>query len=83
MLIVRSFLNRVSGSHQTEEPTRFHGGIVADPMGFGKTLAMIALVAADLDDSSEAMLTDDDGLATAATLIVVPPSRALLPSEAD
>lgn len=52
-------------------------------MGFGKTLAMIALVAADLDDSSESMLTDEDGLATAATLIVVPPSRALLPSEAD
>lgn len=72
------FLNRVSGSCQTEEPTSFHGGIVADPMGFGKTLTMIALVAAELGDSSESMFTDEDRLPAAATLVVVPPPRALL-----
>jgi SNF2 family DNA or RNA helicase len=36
----------ISGDHQLEEPKQFFGGIIADPMGLGKTLTMIALVAA-------------------------------------
>lgn len=33
--------------HQYTEPQEFFGGIIADPMGFGKTLTMIALIASD------------------------------------
>ncbi|TLS30089.1 hypothetical protein PpBr36_02652 [Pyricularia pennisetigena] len=44
----RRFHNRVSGHRQVEEPPQFFGGVIADPMGFGKTLTMIALVASGL-----------------------------------
>ncbi|KAK1964623.1 hypothetical protein LY78DRAFT_704248 [Colletotrichum sublineola] len=33
----------ISGCHQSEEPPQFYGGIIADQMGLGKTLTMIAL----------------------------------------
>ncbi|KAK4444372.1 SNF2 family N-terminal domain-containing protein [Podospora aff. communis PSN243] len=77
----RFFINRISGTHQNEEPQQFHGGIVADPMGFGKTLTTIALVATDVCDS-RSLLNDDpfhdydtglDVTNASQTLIVVPP----------
>ncbi|KAK5656662.1 hypothetical protein OQA88_4642 [Cercophora sp. LCS_1] len=58
------FVNKVSQSHQLEEPPEFCGGIVADPMGLGKTLTMIALAATD------AHLSD-----LPPSLIIVPPPR--------
>ncbi|KAL6404091.1 hypothetical protein AUP68_13471 [Ilyonectria robusta] len=72
----RIFFNRVSGAHQLEEPQQFCGGIVADPMGLGKTLTMIALAATDLDgDDAQVHLGvgGDNKRHTPATLIVVPP----------
>lgn len=79
-----SFINRVSDAHQPEEPDQFYGGIVADPMGFGKTLTMIALAATDHEIPTsptfskpnfrdEAIKTTD--YASPQTLIIVPPSR--------
>ncbi|CAF3543347.1 unnamed protein product [Fusarium graminearum] len=69
------FLNRVSHASQLEEPPQCYGGIVADPMGLGKTLTMIALVATDLDNESP---DNDTSRAlhpkVPTTLIVVPPS---------
>ncbi|KAK4441885.1 SNF2 family N-terminal domain-containing protein [Podospora aff. communis PSN243] len=56
------FINKVSQFHQLEEPPEFCGGIVADPMGLGKTLTMIALAATDANDTD---LTP--------SLIIVPP----------
>jgi len=41
------FLNKISGTSQPNEPKEFYGGIIADPMGLGKTLTMISLVATD------------------------------------
>ncbi|WDK10480.1 WD domain-containing protein [Colletotrichum graminicola] len=72
------FANRISGTRQAQEPPAFYGGIIADPMGFGKTLAMITLVASDsyntaLSDApklSGVLGEDSCGL----TLIVVPPA---------
>src|SRR5262245_40266685 len=73
-----SFVNRISGSHQTEEPEAFFGGIIADPMGLGKTLTMIALAATDLDSEwapvSRPSLDEEDMLLVNATLVIVPPS---------
>ncbi len=43
--ILQSFINRISDASQRDEPPQFRGGIIADPMGLGKTLTMIALVA--------------------------------------
>lgn len=59
-----------------------HGGIIADPMGLGKTLSMIALIATDLDEPSAAEIDEspdkhDDMVlpSVQATLVVVPPPR--------
>lgn len=70
-------MNRISGSVQNEEPPQFYGGILADAMGLGKTLTMIALVANDLD-SREGAVKDTyiDERCTpyvSTTLIIVPP----------
>ncbi|WQF88244.1 Putative helicase, P-loop containing nucleoside triphosphate hydrolase, SNF2-like domain superfamily [Colletotrichum destructivum] len=72
----RSFVNFVSESYQNEEPPQFYGGIVADPMGLGKTLTMIALVATDLEDQKP--VVDTGAIAegkhfSGATLIIIPP----------
>ena len=60
----QSFVNKVSQSHQLDEPPEFCGGIVADPMGLGKTLTMIALAA-----------TDANVRDLPPSLIIVPPPR--------
>ncbi|KAJ4322697.1 hypothetical protein N0V84_004722 [Fusarium piperis] len=70
----RIFLNRVSNAYQSEEPPQCYGGIIADPMGLGKTLTMIALAATDLERTENDMDTSEDGhLNVTATLIIVPP----------
>ncbi|KAF4996323.1 hypothetical protein FGRMN_4574 [Fusarium graminum] len=72
----RFFLNRFSNASQPEEPPQCYGGIVADPMGLGKTLAMIALVATDLEESDTQTSTEEhDYLDVPTTLIIVPPPR--------
>ncbi|KAG8668042.1 hypothetical protein FPOAC1_007403 [Fusarium poae] len=69
------FLNRVSDVPQFEEPPQCYGGIVADPMGLGKTLTMISLVATDLDnDDIDIGNGEEFHAAIPTTLIVVPPS---------
>ncbi|EHK45147.1 hypothetical protein TRIATDRAFT_39079, partial [Trichoderma atroviride IMI 206040] len=70
------FVNKVSDSVQTETPPQFYGGIIADPMGLGKTLSMMSLIASDLlfdpnDPSSLTGAAAEDS--TGCTLIVVPP----------
>jgi hypothetical protein len=73
-----SFLNRISNAYQYEEPPQCYGGIIADPMGLGKTLTMIALAATDLESNNTDMDTSEDcQLSVSATLIVVPPPRKL------
>ncbi|KAE8552362.1 hypothetical protein EYB25_006256 [Talaromyces marneffei] len=73
----RSFINMISGDHQLEEPKQFFGGIIADPMGLGKTLTMIALVAATVQghrtENFRLEASPDDIENKNPTLIVVPP----------
>ena len=68
-------MNRVSGAHQVDEPAPFYGGIIADPMGFGKTLTMIALAATDLElgKAAEPCVAESDKPQVSATLIIIPP----------
>jgi SNF2 family DNA or RNA helicase len=72
-----SFINRISNAYQTEEPPQFCGGIIADPMGLGKTLSMIALVATDLGREHHENLTIpgciDSDVSNNTTLVIVPP----------
>ncbi|KAI1273078.1 SNF2 family N-terminal domain-containing protein [Xylaria sp. FL0933] len=67
------FINLVSGSHQSKEPPQFLGGIIADPMGLGKTLTVIALVATDLQEGHFVEYEIPEVEPNHATLIVVPP----------
>ncbi|RMJ17029.1 hypothetical protein CDV36_003298 [Fusarium kuroshium] len=70
----RIFLNRISNASQPEEPPQCYGGIIADPMGLGKTLTMIALAATDLNRNNTDMDTSEDfQLSVSTTLVVVPP----------
>ncbi|KAJ0164942.1 putative matrix-associated actin-dependent regulator of chromatin subfamily [Colletotrichum tanaceti] len=77
----RSFVNFVSESHQTDEPPQFFGGIIADPMGLGKTLTMIALVATDLADQKSvvntAATTEGKHPSGATLIIILPPPGGL------
>ena len=71
----RVFINRINNIHQDEPPPQFNGGIIADPMGLGKTLTMIALVASDFsnplnDDAWRS--TEDERPYANCTLIIVP-----------
>ncbi|EHK48686.1 hypothetical protein TRIATDRAFT_11002, partial [Trichoderma atroviride IMI 206040] len=66
------FVNHVSNAYQDEEPEEFSGGIIADPMGLGKTLTMISLVATDVQPH-EPVMDIDDVVTSATTLIIVPP----------
>ncbi|SCV57371.1 related to global transactivator [Fusarium fujikuroi] len=69
------FYNTVSGAMQVEQPPQFYGGIVADPMGLGKTLSMIALVACDVraeDIEPSSLPGVDMEVSSGKTLIIVP-----------
>ncbi|KAF5536493.1 alpha-1,6-mannosyltransferase subunit [Fusarium napiforme] len=69
------FYNTVSGAAQVEQPPQFYGGIVADPMGLGKTLSMIALVASDVraeDIEPSSLPGVDIEVSSGKTLIIVP-----------
>lgn len=76
-----SYINVVSESGSKSPPPPFRGGVIADPMGLGKTLTMIALAATDLSGStvnrpdSPVIETRDQFTSVSATLIVVPPPR--------
>jgi hypothetical protein len=73
-----SFLNRISDTSQVEEPPSFYGGIIADPMGLGKTLTMIALVATDIhnltfgESSTPAGVLNEESCGV--TLVIIPPA---------
>lgn len=64
---------------QSEEPPQFYGGIIADPMGLGKTLTMISLAATDLDsDMNNGVhmdIDDEQDNTVPTTLVIVPPPR--------
>lgn len=76
---VYSYINAISESGSKEKPPGFRGGVIADPMGLGKTLTMIALAATDLTRSTNFTDMADvpfrDSRSVSATLIVVPPPR--------
>jgi hypothetical protein len=66
------YRNNVTGEHQLQPPPPFRGGIMADQMGLGKTLQMIALVASDLEKHSASSDLSEQSSELASTLIVVP-----------
>jgi SWI/SNF-related matrix-associated actin-dependent regulator of chromatin subfamily A3 len=71
----------VTGTRIQTEPPVFKGGILADQMGLGKSLSIIALIASDFSDlASREPRLKITGRMVKATLIIVPLSRWSLPS---
>ncbi|OAA72939.1 SNF2-related protein [Akanthomyces lecanii RCEF 1005] len=83
----RFYINAVSESGSKEQPPAFHGGVIADPMGLGKTLTMIALAATDLTKSIDSREMKDvhssDSRSVSATLIVMPPPLHIIRNESS
>jgi SNF2 family DNA or RNA helicase len=46
-IILDRYRNTITGLAQIEKPPEFAGGILADHMGLGKTLSVLALIAAN------------------------------------
>ena len=77
------YVNNVTGEASNLPPPDFRGGILADAMGLGKTLSIIALVASTLREpdrpqkweGSERSHGDCTSQYRQPTLIVVPLSR--------
>ncbi|SPO00197.1 related to global transactivator [Cephalotrichum gorgonifer] len=82
----RLFVNTISQVGYREPPQELYGGIIADPMGLGKTLTMIALVTTDLD-TNKSDFRDQDlepssrRCIVPATLIIVPPAPHIIRNE--
>ena len=69
----------MTGTKTQSKPPAFKGGILADQMGLGKSLSIIALIASDFDDlASREPRLKITGCMVKATLIVVPLSRWFL-----
>ncbi|KAH7016463.1 SNF2 family N-terminal domain-containing protein [Microdochium trichocladiopsis] len=64
------YVNNVDGSTQNLPPAPCHGGIIADTMGYGKTLTMISLIAHEL--SEVANTSQGYSVSPYTTMIVVP-----------
>ena len=64
------YINTVTGEQQPEPPPDFRGGVIADQMGLGKSLSIIAMIARDKDDPFQCPLPPAE-VSVPATLIVV------------
>lgn len=65
------YVNSISGQRQIRPPDQFRGGLLIDAPGLGKSLSIIALIAADLDSRGGHTMTPG---AKSQTLLVVPKS---------
>ncbi|KAH7385940.1 SNF2 family N-terminal domain-containing protein [Pyrenochaeta sp. MPI-SDFR-AT-0127] len=71
------YRNNITGSWQSQKPTQFKGGILADSMGLGKSCSMIALMASDWKDrlvQKSPVIGLQGSFHVPATLLIVPPS---------
>lgn len=67
-----TYINTITSRRQTRPPLSFRGGLLIDAPGLGKSLSIIALIAADLRRAS---LAGHGKGANSTTLLVVPKTR--------
>ncbi|KAL9593232.1 MAG: hypothetical protein Q9179_006010 [Wetmoreana sp. 5 TL-2023] len=65
------YINHITGQRQMRPPQEFRGGLLIDAPGLGKSLSIIALIAADLENRKSCGQTSDE---RSQTLLVVPKS---------
>lgn len=86
MWLIDRYLNLVTGETSELSPPDFRGGILADAMGLGKTLTVLALLASTLQAPRTPHIWEDHGLSSPeytsrsprTTLVIVPLSRRSL-----
>lgn len=64
----KTYINNITGQKQMRPPEQFRGGLLIDAPGLGKSLSIIALIAADLEDKKRYQQSDK----RCQTLLVVP-----------
>lgn len=71
---IRYFSHALVGKREANAPLECEGGILADDMGLGKSLTMLAVIVATLNQSKDFMQSPDtsDSRRCSATLIVAP-----------
>lgn len=74
ILTTASFVDNITHSIQNDPPPDFRGGILADQMGLGKSLSILALIAHDKAPALQYPDGTPDKQSALATLIVVPSS---------
>lgn len=82
-LTILSYINNITGQHQTTAPPAFRGGLLADGMGLGKTLQLIALIALNpMGDSVQpAPELSSASLRNTKTTLIVTPSPGEYPKD--
>jgi len=82
-----SFKNEITHSTKTLEPAECRGGILADEMGMGKSLSLLALILytkhnqRSNNNDNEYLSTQKNGIWSSVTLIIAPKSsKCMIPS---
>jgi SNF2 family DNA or RNA helicase len=80
LILGLSFSHVITKAKSTERPLETGGGILADEMGMGKSLSVLALITKTLDSADAWQQGGDDTLADliADSLSTLTPSRATL-----
>ncbi len=80
--IIEPFHGNIPSRPRHRNPSYFRGGILADAMGLGKTLSILASVVADLENAERFASAEIHSPQTRATLVVVTSirERLLIPS---
>ncbi|PVH83787.1 hypothetical protein DL98DRAFT_412175, partial [Cadophora sp. DSE1049] len=77
----RRYVNNITGDIQDVIPVQFRGGLLTDPMGLGKTLTTIALIASDRNPTGKIAIGKDNSfeqeLSKKKTTLLVAPSTLL------
>jgi SNF2 family DNA or RNA helicase len=76
------YVNNITGDIQDVIPVQFCGGLLTDPMGLGKTLSTIALIASDRNPTGKLAIAQDDSFESIlskrkTTLLVAPSTREI------
>jgi SNF2 family DNA or RNA helicase len=76
------YVNNITGDIQDVIPVQFRGGLLTDPMGLGKTLSTIALIASDRNPTGKLAIAKDDSFESIlskrkTTLLVAPSTREI------
>jgi SNF2 family DNA or RNA helicase len=82
LLIRVRYVNDITGDIQDSIPVQFRGGLLTDPMGLGKTLTTIGLIASDRNPTGRLAITKEDSFESVmskrkTTLLVAPSTRGI------